>query len=151
MPFYCSQGCGTEVKKPGRKCAECPDERELEIRAKWANRPSYTNPPSWMGRFPGEASMPAAQAVVPSDVLVCSFCGKPTSHVEATRSSKHVIVREMTYTPGPPAVIGEEIQHRARKIVACPSCCLNIKPKLDEDGNVVAGSTIKWPASREEI
>lgn len=91
----------------------------------------------------------------PEGITRCSFCGDQVDETLATRGAgkpQKSIKTEIVRIDGVEVIV-EEVKHFAKKVVACPNCCLMVKPITqkvkDQWGNVVGerivSSGIKWP------
>jgi hypothetical protein len=76
----------------------------------------------------------------PPGTLICSFCGKHVSHVEAVHGVARLsrsIDREYNLSVDPVEVV-ERVIFSSKKVVACPTpaCAGQIKPLKDRDGRI---------------
>jgi hypothetical protein len=72
--------------------------------------------------------------------VVCSFCGDEVDRVRATHGTGRLnrgVIREVVKDPLTGVKrIQEKVFHSTTKVVACPECVLNIKPRVDKHGDI---------------
>ena len=78
--------------------------------------------------FPADQSIP-----VPSDKVFCSFCQNEIKHTNPTYGRGPIrFIEKFETLSVDPRVVQTSLIVTSDKLVACPNCCLKIKPKVEE-------------------
>ena len=86
-----------------------------------------------------ELMLPRAEVKqVKEGTLFCSFCGKQTTEDEATKGSGRPRKSFSLTIDHYNQTFEDNIKHFVDKLVACPACCLNIKPLYNSKGELVS-------------